>query len=85
MMKEERREKIACAVDRDLELRRAQSPEPCFVAGQHVESVGGRIVEIERLRDDDQRPMRSQRSDRPPRGRQVADRLTGQPFTGSQA
>src|ERR1700722_7360439 len=80
MMKEQRCEEIAGAVDRNRQVRRAQSPETGFVSGQNVESAGGRVVELQGRRRDDPRSPCAQRGDRPPRRRQIAQRFAGEPF-----
>ena len=74
MEEEQRGDEIARAVDRDRQFWRAQAPEFVAVAGDHVERVGGRIVEPQRSDENDLRPPRAQRGERRARLRDIADR-----------
>src|ERR1700727_4000856 len=80
MMKEQRCEEIAGAVDTNRQGWRAPSPEAGCFRRQNVESAGRGIVEVERRRYHDPRSPCAQRFDRPPRGLQVVRPRAGQPF-----
>ena len=55
-MKEQRGEQVSGSIVRNRQLWRSQSLETRLIAGEHVESVGRRVVELERLHDDDRWP-----------------------------
>src|SRR5271165_1635352 len=79
-MKEQCGEEVSGSVDRNRQLRRSQSPETRLIAGEHIESVGRRVVELERFHDDDRWPAGAERSDRLPCPSQILNSLAGQPF-----